>query len=175
MPRLTNDPIQHALFWPTIPTKSSFDIPKFNEKLGEDPNNLVMSFHLWFSSNSLTDDSIHLRLFQRTLTCVARKCYIELPHNSFVDFNSLSMIFMMHFQFPTWYDIGTKILTSLLQSYSTHISDHIHEWRRQRRLIKAPIPDQLLTDWFIKSLFLPTAHDVSMRNIITEEKAINLA
>jgi hypothetical protein len=65
---LTNDPIQHAPFWPPIPAKLPSDIPKFDGKPGEDPNNHVMTFHIWCSSNSLMDDSIRLRLFQRTLT-----------------------------------------------------------------------------------------------------------
>jgi hypothetical protein len=90
---LTNDPIQHAPFWPTIPAKLPSDIPKFDGKPGEDPNNHVMTFHLWCSSNSLMDDSIHLRLFQRTLTGATMKWYIELSRNSFVDFNSLAMDF----------------------------------------------------------------------------------
>jgi hypothetical protein len=71
--RLTNDPILHAPFWPTIPTKLPSDIPKFDGKPREDPNNHVMNFHLWFSSNSLMGDSILLRLFQRTLTCANNK------------------------------------------------------------------------------------------------------
>jgi hypothetical protein len=54
---LTNDPIKHAPFWTHIISKLSSDIPKFNEKLGEYPNNHVMTFHLWCSSNSLMDDS----------------------------------------------------------------------------------------------------------------------
>jgi hypothetical protein len=62
--RLTNDPIFHSLVWPVIPAKLPSDIPKFDEKSGEDPNNHVMTLHLWCSSNSLMDDSICLRLFQ---------------------------------------------------------------------------------------------------------------
>jgi hypothetical protein len=60
---LTNDPILHALFWPPIPAKLPFDIPKFDGKPGEDPNNHVMTFHLWCSSNFLMDDSIHIIIF----------------------------------------------------------------------------------------------------------------
>jgi hypothetical protein len=127
---LTNDPIYHSPVWPAIPTKLPSDIPKFDEKPGEDPNNHVMTFHLWCSSNSLMDDSIRLRLFQRTLTSSASKWYIELPHASFHDFNSLSMSFLTHFQLPIRYEMGTKLLTSLRQTTSIHISDHIHEWRR---------------------------------------------
>jgi hypothetical protein len=42
-------------------------------------------------------------------------------------------------------------------------------------LIKAPILEQLLTDWLTKSLLPPIAHDVTMGNIVTEEKDINHA
>jgi hypothetical protein len=88
-----------------------------------------MTFYLWCSCNSLMDNSILLRLFQRTLTCVATKWYIERSYNSFVKFNSFSMDFSMHFQLPIWYDTGIELLISLQKSSSTHISDHIHEWR----------------------------------------------
>jgi hypothetical protein len=127
--RLTNDPIYHSPVWPAIPAKLPSDIPKFDGKSGEDPNNHVMTFHLWCSSNSLMDDSIHLRLFQRTLTGSVEKWYIELPRASFHDFNSLAMSFLTHFQLPIRYEMGTELLTSLRQTTSVHISDHIHEWR----------------------------------------------
>jgi hypothetical protein len=61
------------------------------------------------------------------------------------------------------------------QSSSTHISDHIHEWRRRRRLIKVPLPDQLLAEWFTKSLIGPISCDVSMGGVITEEHMISHA
>ena len=77
--KLINDPIQHNSSWPLIPVKLPSDISKFNGKQGDDPKNHVMTFHLWCSSNSLMDDSIRLRLFQRTLTSTATKWYIELP------------------------------------------------------------------------------------------------
>jgi hypothetical protein len=127
--RLTNDPILHSPYWPVIPAKLPSDIPKFDGKPGEDPNNHVMTFHLWCSSNSLMDDSIRLCLFQRTLTGSATKWYIELPRGSFQDFNSLAMSFLTHFQLPIRYEMGTELLTSLRQTNSVHISDHIHEWR----------------------------------------------
>jgi hypothetical protein len=170
--RLTNDPIHHSPGWPTIPAKLPSDIPKFDGKSGEDPNNHVMTFHLWCSSNSLMDDSIRLRLFQRTLTGSAAKWYIELPRASFYDFNSLAMSFLTHFQLPIRYETGTELLTSLRQTTSIHISDHIHEWRRRRRLIKAVIPDQLLAEWFTKSLLPQIARDVAMGGVVTEEEAI---
>jgi hypothetical protein len=124
-----NDPIYHSLVWPTIPAKLPSDIPKFDGKSGEDPNNHVMTFHLWCSSNSLMDNSICLRLFQRTLMGFVEKWYIELPCASFHDFNSLAMSFLTHFQLPIRYETGTKLLNSLHQTTSIHISDHIHEWR----------------------------------------------
>jgi hypothetical protein len=113
-----------------IPTKLPYDIPKFDGKLGEDPNNHVMNFHLWCSSNSLMEDSICLCLFQRKLMGSIAKWYIEFPRGSFQYFNSLSMSFLMHFKLPIRYEMGTKLLTSLRQTNYMHISDHIHEWRR---------------------------------------------
>jgi hypothetical protein len=62
--RLTNDPIFHSSVWPVIPAKLPSDIPKFDGKSGEDPNNHVMTFHLWCSSSSLIDESVCLCLFQ---------------------------------------------------------------------------------------------------------------
>ena len=75
--RILNDPIHHSPQWPAIPAKLPSNIPKFDGKVGEESNNHVMTFHLWCSFNSLMDDSIHLRLFQRTLTGSAVKWYIE--------------------------------------------------------------------------------------------------
>ena len=77
--RLTNDPIAHDLAWMTVPTKLPSDIPKFEGKLGEDLSEHVTTFHLWCSLNYLHQDSICLRLFQRTLIGPATKWYIELP------------------------------------------------------------------------------------------------
>ena len=60
---LTNDPIRDQTFWPPMPTKLPSDIPKFEGKAGDCPQNHIMTFHLWCSSNSIVDDSIRLRLF----------------------------------------------------------------------------------------------------------------
>jgi hypothetical protein len=76
---------------------------------------------------------------------------------------------------PIRYETGTEILSSFKQSSSAHISDHIHEWRRTRCLIKVPLPDQLLAEWFTKSLIGPITHDVAMGRVVTEEQAINHA
>ena len=75
--RLTNDPVAHDPAWPGVPTKLSSDIPKFKGKRAEDPSEHVTTFPLWYSSNSLHDDSIRLRLFQHTLIGPAVKWYIE--------------------------------------------------------------------------------------------------
>ena len=40
-------------------------------------------------------------------------------------------------------------------------------------MIKAPIPDQLLADWFTKSLLPPIDRDVAMGGSITKEQAIS--
>ena len=90
-----------------------FAIELVDGKQGDDPKNNVMNFHLWCSSNSLMDDSIRLRLFQWTLISTTTKWYIELPQHSFVDFSSLSTIFLTHFQLPIRYEMGMELLTSL--------------------------------------------------------------
>ena len=127
--RLINEPIHHDPLWHAIPIKLPSDIPKFDRKLGEDPKNYVITFHLWCSYNYLMDGLIHLLIFQITLIGIAPKWYIELPQHSFWDFNALAMAFLMHFELPIRYKTGTDLLTSLRQTTSTHISDHIHEWR----------------------------------------------
>jgi hypothetical protein len=73
----------------------------------------------------------------------------------------------MHYQLPIRYEIETKILSSFKQSSSTHIFYHIHEWRRRRRLIKVPLPHQLLAEWFNKSLIGPIACDFSIGGVVT--------
>ena len=126
--RLTNDPIRHQNFWPPMPTKLPSDIPKFEGKAGECPQNHIMMFHLLCSSNSIVDDSIRLRLFQCTLTGAASKWYIELPQVKYPDFNSLAFMFLQYFQLPIIYDEWVEILLSFHHNTRTHITDHIHEW-----------------------------------------------
>ena len=170
--RLTKDPIAYAPWWPTIPHKLPSDIPKFNGNPSEDPSNHVMTFHLWCSSNTLNDYSIRLRLFQRTLTSPVEKWYIELPRASFDNFSTLATTFLTHFQLPIRYEMGTELLTIFKQTTATHISDHIHEWRRRRRMINTYVPDQLLAEWFIKSLLPSITEDVAKGGVVTEEKVI---
>lgn len=55
---------------------------------------------------------------------------------------------------------------------TTHISDHIREWLRSRRMVKTYVPDQLLAEWFIKSLLPSVTEDVAKGGVVIEEKAI---
>jgi hypothetical protein len=110
--RILNDLIRHSPQWPAILSKLPSDIPKFDGKVGEDPKNHVMTFHLWCSSNSLMDDSIRLHLFQRTLTGSAAKWYIELPRGFFTNFKTLAMAFLTHYKLPICYETWTEILSS---------------------------------------------------------------
>ena len=87
--RLMNDHVSDDPAWPEVPNKIPSNIPKFEGKDGEDPGEHVTTFHLWCSLNSLNDDSIHLRLFQRTLTGPAAKWYIELPGGHIICFMNL--------------------------------------------------------------------------------------
>jgi hypothetical protein len=90
--RLMNDHVCHDLTCPPIPTKLPSDIPKFEGKTSEDPGDHVTTFHLWCSLNSLNDDSIRLRLFQRTLTGVAAKYYFQFT----LQLDQLSGVLMPH-------------------------------------------------------------------------------
>ena len=173
--KLMNDPIQHHPAWPPVLVKIPIDILKFNRKTGEDLANHITTYHLWCISNSFLDDSIKLWLFPRTLIGNAVKWFIELPSAAFFNFQSLAIAFFTHFQLPIRYETGTELLTSLWQNTATHISDHIHEWRRHRRLVKAPILDALLADWFTKSLLPKISCDVAMSGYITEEDVIRRA
>jgi hypothetical protein len=105
--RLLNDPICHDPRWPPMPMKLPSDIPKFEAKPNEDPGDHVTTFHLWCSSNSLKDDSVQLRLFQRTLIGSAAKWYIELDRSRYSFFGELAMAFLNHFQLPVRYDADT--------------------------------------------------------------------
>ena len=98
--KLMNDWVKHSSTWPPVPTKLPSDIPSFEGKTGEDPGAHITTFHLWFSSNSLNDDNVRLRMFQRTLTGVAAKWYIELPSAAFDSFWDLANVFLNHFQLP---------------------------------------------------------------------------
>jgi hypothetical protein len=170
--RLLNDPICHDPRWPPMPTKLPSDIPKFETKPNEDPGDHVTTFHLWCSSNSLKDDSVQLRLFQRTLIGSAAKWYIELDRSRYSFFDELAMAFLNHFQLPVRYDAGTELLANFEQTPADHISDHIREWRRRKSLIKVPVPPSFLLEWFLKSLVPQLSKDVATSGVFSEEEAI---
>jgi hypothetical protein len=85
------------------------------------------------------------------------------------------MAFLTHYHLPIPYDTGTEILTSFKQTKGTHISDHIHVWRRRRRLIKLELPDQLLAEWFTKSFVNEIGKDIAMGGVVMKEQAISRA
>ena len=58
---------------------------------------------------------------------------------------------------------------------ATHISVHIHEWQRRRRMVKTYVPDQLLVEWFINSLLSSITEDVAKGGFVTEEQVISCA
>jgi hypothetical protein len=170
--RLLNDPICHDPRWPPMPTKFPLDIAKFEAKPNEDPGDHMTTFHLWCSSNSLKDESVQLRLFQRTLIGSVAKWYIELDRSRYSSFGELAMAFLNHFQLPVRYDAGTELLANFEQTTVDHISDHIQEWRRRKSLIKVPIPPSFLLEWFLKSLVLQLSKDVATSGVFSEEDAI---
>jgi hypothetical protein len=134
--RFLNDLICHDPHWPPMSTKFPLDIPKFEGNPGEDLGDHVTTFHLWCLPNSLRDDSVHLHLFQRTLIGDATKWYIELDHSRYSYFSNLAMVFLNHFQLLVRYDANTELQANFEQTKTDHISDHIQEWRNQKRLIK---------------------------------------
>ena len=77
-----------------------------------------------------------------------------------------------HFQFPIRYETGSHFLTSMKQDTATHISNHIHEWRRRCRLIKFEIPNELLNERFTKSFIKTIVADIAMGGCVTEDQAI---
>ena len=120
----------------------------------------------------MVDDIIWPQLFPCTLTGNAAKWYIELPRTAINTFGALAMEFLKKFQLPIRYETDTELLTSLRQDTATHISDHIHEWRRRRRLVKAPIPDHLLSNWFCKSLLPHISKDIGLSGAVTKYQCI---
>ena len=131
---------------------------------------------MWCSSNSITDDSICLRLFQRTLTGEASKWYVDQASSSHTTFATLARSFLSYFQLPLRYDTGIELLTSFHQSSATHLSDHAREWRRRKSLCQSPtFEDRVYMDWFLRSLLPPIEKDVASHLPQTEEAALQLA
>jgi hypothetical protein len=159
--KLMNDLVSHDFAWPPVPTRIPLDILKFEGKNGEDPGDHVTTFHLWCSSNSLNENSIRLRLFQCTPIWVTAKWYIEPPKGAYGTFSQMVLVFLNQFQFLVRYDAGLEFLSNLFQDTTTHISDHIQEWRRWKRLIKTSIPPTFLLEWFLKYFHPPISKDVA--------------
>ena len=115
-----NELMRHNVAWPPVPIKLPSDIPKFKGKVGEDPSAHINTFHLSFSSNSLNDDSVRLRIFQRMLTHVAAKWYIELPSVAYDSFLDLPIMFLNHFHLHVRYDAGTLFVSFSIEQCHTH-------------------------------------------------------
>jgi len=98
--RLKNEFSSHNLAWSIMPTKISSYMLNFERNMGEDPSMHIITYHLWFSSNSLMDDSIRFHIFHISLTRNATKWYIELKGASFNNCNYLVMDFLTHYRFP---------------------------------------------------------------------------
>jgi len=123
--KLMNDNMHHDLGWPAVPNKLPSYNPKFEGKSSEDLQDHMMTFHLWFLSNSLNYDSIRLFLFQCTLTRGIDKWYIELMRGKYSMFSDLAMFSLNHFQLHVWYDVRTKLFTNFVQDNAMYISNHI--------------------------------------------------
>jgi hypothetical protein len=102
---------------------------------------------------------------------VAKWC-IELLGGTYGTFSELVLVFLNHFQLLVHYDADIEILSDFCQDKTTHISDHIQEWHRQKRLIKYYIPPKFLLEWFLKPLLPYILKDVSTSGVTYEEDAI---
>ena len=167
-----NDVLHNDTSWPSVPTKIPPNIPKFEGRTGEDPSDHVTTFHLWCSLNSLNDDSIRLRFFQRTLTGVSVKWYIELPRGAYRTFNHFFLVFLNNFQLLVPYNASIELLLTFCQDRATHILDEIQEWCRWKRLINTYIPLKFLLEWFLKYLLPYISKDVSTSRVTSKEEAI---
>jgi hypothetical protein len=159
--KLINDPILHDPTWPAMPTKLPSDIPKFEGKMGDDLDNHIMTFHLWFFSNNIMDESIRFILFHHTLTNPASKWYVEEKYGSHVTFESLAKEFSIFFHISIHHDNGLELLSEFKKASTTHIADHIHEWRWRHSLCKEEATKQQCLNWFLKYLVSLLSKDVA--------------
>ena len=79
--------------------------------------------------------------------------------------DELAMTFLNQFKLPVSYDVGTELLSTFQQDKATHISDHIQDWQRWKRLIKAYIPPEFLLERFLKSFLPYITKDVSTSRV----------
>jgi hypothetical protein len=89
-----------------------------------------------------------------------------------MNFNQMVLIFLHHLQFLVHYNAHIELMLALHHDKATHISDHIQEWRRWKRLIKAYIPPEFLLEWFLKSLLSYISKGVSTYGVTYEEEVI---
>jgi hypothetical protein len=82
------------------------------------------------------------------------------------------LVFLSHFHLSIHYDVGIELKLALYQEKTTHIWDHILEWCKQKRLVKACIPPNFLLEWFLKYLLPYTSNEVSICGVASEEEAI---
>jgi hypothetical protein len=82
------------------------------------------------------------------------------------------MDFLNHFQLPMRYDADTEFPANFEQTKVVHISDHIQEWKRQKSLIKVPVPPTFFLEWFLKYLVPQLSKDVVTSGVFSKEDAI---
>ena len=95
--KLINDPIEHDPAWLDMHDTIPLDIPKFEWKLGYDPVNHVISFHLWCSSNNIVEDFVRIFLFQQTLIGTTSKWYVNLLGACHATFGTITITFITYF------------------------------------------------------------------------------
>jgi hypothetical protein len=92
-----------------------------------------------------------------------------------VTFESLAKEFFTFFQLPIRHDNGIELLSNFKQTSTTHITDHIHEWRHRCSLCKEETTKQQCLDWFLRSLVSLLTKDVSSTFPQSKEEDINKA
>ena len=116
------------------------------------------------------DDSIRLQIVQHTLTGVATKWYIELPHATYPNFSSLASMLLKYIKLPVHYDEVMETMLSCRQTTATHIMDHIHEWRHHHSLCKVQLDESGSSLIGFLNPYSPITNDFpSMHQQIKEE------
>jgi hypothetical protein len=70
------------------------------------------------------------------------------------------------------YNVDTELFSNFEKTKANHISDHIREWKHQKRLIKVQVPPAFLLEWFLKSLVNFVAKDITTSRVFLEEEVI---
>lgn len=99
--------------------------------------------------------------------------HVDQPYALYGDFNSLATTFPTFFQLPVHRDSGLELLTHYKQTPSTHISDHIHEWKKPHSLCKTQFEDKVLLDLFLRSLTSEISKGMENSSPKTKEEAIS--